>query len=169
MFRVAAQGEGLQQHDTRIVTGASESLTAVRELFFGLADIRQDKSLQRSDELMQAILAGFLQAVKQSIQPANDALEFGLVRLHRDDTGPQNETVFEPGLGDGRALPSFAFTERGHLPHSADSGNAVLGGPTQQIGALCAFDAASEVQHVEQVAEVLFHPLVHRVEDLGVV
>jgi hypothetical protein len=128
----------------------------------------RNERLQRSDELMETVLAGFLQALEKRNQPANDPPELGFVGVHRRDARAQSEAFFEPGPGYGRALPPFALVERGHLAHLPDAGNAVYGGSTQQIRAFSDLDAGSEMQHVEQVAQGFVQPLVDFVDDLGV-
>jgi len=101
------------------------------------------------DLLMETVLRGFLQALEESNQAANDPPELGFVGVHRRDARAQNEALFEPCRGYGRALPPFALMECRHVAHLPDAGNAVYGGSTQQIRAFRDFDAGSEVQHVK--------------------
>src|SRR6266849_5189428 len=168
MLRGAAHVEGLQEQVTCIVAGVGEGLTAVRELFFGIADIRQDKRLQRPDELMETILPGFLQAIEQSVEATNGALEFGFIRFHRHKAGAERDGVLKPLLGDRCPSVAYALTKCRELTHLPDIRLTLLGRAAQQIGTL-AFHAPSEVEQIKKKTKTLPKTIVHSVENFGIV
>ena len=72
MLRVAAHIEAFHECGACVGAAAGKGLTAMRELVFGVADVRQNEGLQRAHELMETILPGLLlQLVEQDVHTAD--------------------------------------------------------------------------------------------------
>jgi hypothetical protein len=72
MLRVAAHIEAFHECGACVGAAAGKGLTAMRELVFGIADVRQNEGLQQAHELMETILPGLLlQLVEQDVHTAD--------------------------------------------------------------------------------------------------